>query len=58
MQRRIRLRKIRLVAYSFFPTPRWSLPVIEPSHLPALLPLPRAPMYPRTPRKIRLLPLS
>lgn len=38
-------------------TPRWSLPVIEPSHLPLLLPLPRAPIYPRTPHKIRLVPL-
>lgn len=58
MRQQVRLRKIRLVAYDFFLVPRWSLPVIEPSHLPALLPLPRAPIYARIPRKIRLLPLN
>lgn len=58
MRRRIRLRKIQLIAADSFGLPRWSLPVIEPSHLPARLPLPRAPVYPRIPRKVRLLPLK
>lgn len=54
---RIRLHKIQLVAYDLFLAPRWRLPVIEPSHMPMLLPMPRAPIYPRVPRKIRLLRL-
>jgi len=58
MRRRARLYKIQLLAYELFKTPRWSLPVIEPSHLPQLPPLPRAPVYPRVPHKIHLLPLK
>jgi hypothetical protein len=58
MRQRRRLHKIQLVAYDLFLMPRWSLPIIEPSHLPTLLPMPRAPIYPRIPRKVRLLPLQ
>lgn len=58
MWRRRGYRKIVLVAYDIFKTPRWSLPVLEPSHLPAPLPRPRAPMYSRLPRKIRLIPIK
>lgn len=57
MRRRVRYCKIRLVAYDLYKTPRWSLPVIEPSHLPQPRPEPRAPVYPRVPRKIHLVPL-
>ena len=57
MRRRTRYCKIQLIACDLFKTPRWSLPVIEPSHLPLPRPLPRAPVYPRLPHKIHLLPL-
>ncbi len=56
-QQRFYLRKVQLITHDFFPTARWSLPVIEPDHLPARLPLPRPPVYPHIPRKVRLLPI-
>ncbi len=58
MRRHTRLHKIRLVSGDVSLPPRWSLPIIEPSRLPLRFPLPHAPIYPRPPRKIHLLPLS
>jgi hypothetical protein len=58
MRRHTRFHKIRLVAGDVSLPQRWSLPIIEPSRLPLRFPLPHAPIYPRIPRKIHLLPLS
>lgn len=57
MWQRKHYRKIVLVAYDLLQTPRWSLPIPEPDHLPVSLPRPRVPVYPRLPRKIHLMPI-